>query len=177
MMDPVDREKIVAAIKAAVKDTGLTQSELSRQIGKKHDWIGSKISVVREGGNLTRETVDLMKTRMPTLVEHLRIVGWYPAREKGGRSVAASRSVQHLEMQRTQKLLEIDRLKGEVLDLENRIADLKEMADPTPAPFVPKKLHVVSGGMDLDQKVSFTGPNAVKWSEFDPGADGGKYRG
>lgn len=151
MIEPVDRERLVAAIKAAVADTGETQSNISRLLGKKNTWVGSVLTQIRDGHSLTIRTVEILKQRLPTLVDHLRAAGWYGKTEKKGRSVVATRSVEHLNMQWTQLVSQRDKLNGEILAIEQQIADITAMVEEgeRPTPFVPKKLHVVPAAPPL----------------------------
>lgn len=127
MLEPIERERIEAAIKSAVKDAGINIAEAGRRVGKGASWLSSVLQRVREGHSLTVETVRTIRTELPTLEEHLKDAGWSAFGTTKARPVLATRSTEHLRLRRNQLMLQRDGIDQEIREITAQIAELEEM--------------------------------------------------
>lgn len=129
MLEPLEREKIEAAIKLALNDSNLSQAEMGRRIGKGASWVASVLQRVRDGHSLTVETVRVMRVELPSLEDHLRLAGWSsfgPIRRS--RSVLPTRSSEHLRKYRSQLMLQRDDIDVKIREVTAQIAEIEEIA-------------------------------------------------
>ena len=127
MLDPIEREKIEAAIKAALADAKLSCAEAGRRLGKGASWVGSVLQRVRDGHSLTTDTVRTLRVEVPTLEEHLKSAGWTTFGSVRNRPVLPTRSTEHLRKYRAQLMLQRDDLDKKIREVTGQIAELEEM--------------------------------------------------
>lgn len=128
MIEPVQRERVEAALKSALVDRGVTASELGRQLGKGAHWVSSILHRIRDGQALTVESVRILRTQLPTLDTHLKAAGWWAGSSRStGHSIPATRSTEHLRMQMHQLLLKREELDSEIIKLREQIETLEEI--------------------------------------------------
>lgn len=127
MLDPIERERIEAAIKSAVKDAGINIAEAGRRVGKGASWLSSVLQRVREGHSLTVETVRILRTELGTIEEHLTAAGWSAFGAVKSRPIIATRSTEHLRMHRNNLMRKRDELDKEIREITMQIAELEEM--------------------------------------------------
>lgn len=126
MLEPVIREKYVAAIKASLEAAGLNMSEASRRLGKPSDWVSSLIHRIREGHNLTVDSVRTLRQEAPTLDEHLRAAGWTAGGpQTRGRPAIINRNSQVLRQHRAQLILRRDEIDREIVAITAQIAEVE----------------------------------------------------
>lgn len=127
MLEPVERERIEAAIKSACNDAGINIAETGRQVGKGSSWLSSVLQRVREGHALTVETVRILRPVLKTLEDHLAQAGWSSFGSRRVRPVIATRSTEHLRLHRNNLMRKRDELDKEIREVTAQIAELEEM--------------------------------------------------
>ena len=128
MLDPIERERIESAIKAALQDRGVNISEAGRILGKGKAWVSSVLQRVRDGQPFTVETFRIMRVEFPTLEGHLNSAGWSSFGSTRARPVLATRSTEHLRLQRNNLMQRREQLDQEIRELTAQIAELEGMA-------------------------------------------------
>jgi hypothetical protein len=127
MLEPIERERIEAAIKSAVKDAGINIAEAGRRVGKGSSWLSSVLQRVREGHTLTVETVRILRGELPTVEEHLTQAGWSTFGATKSRPIIATRSTEHLRLHRNALMRKRDEIDKEIREITAQIAELEEM--------------------------------------------------
>lgn len=126
MIEYSQRVKVEAAVKAAIRERGVSISELGRLLGKGSEWVGGVLHRIRDGQALTAESVRIMRTELPSLETLLREAGWWAGSSRPkGHSVPATRSTEHLRLQMNQLLLKREEIDREISKVRDQIESLE----------------------------------------------------
>lgn len=126
MLEPLVREQYVAGIKAALDEAGLTMAEVGRLTGKGAHWVSGLMQRVKEGHNLTMESVRILRQHVPSLEQHLQAAGWSSAGPQArGRPAIVTRNSQILRMHRSKLMLQRDELDRQIIEVTAQIAEVE----------------------------------------------------